>query len=102
MSSVSSARDLDPAERAVLGTSVSSSPGAGGLAPIVASTPSQQSATPRCAGTPATSAWKAPSRIRAVCSARVRSRPSQNSSWAIRASIRRARAVELLLLLGLA
>ena len=36
---------------------------------------------------PATSAWKAPSSIRAVCSARVRSRPSQNSSWAIRASI---------------
>ncbi len=75
-------------------------PGAGGLAPIVASTPSQLRAMPRSPGTPATSAWNAPSRIRAVCSARVRSRPSQNSSWAIRASIRRGLLL-LLLLLGL-
>ena len=37
-------------------TSSSSSPGTGGFAPMIASTPSQLSAMPRSPGTPATSA----------------------------------------------
>ena len=47
---------------------VGASPGAGGLAPMIASTPSQLSAIPAVPVTPATSAWKAPSSMRAVCS----------------------------------
>ena len=55
VSSVSSrATSIRPRRR--LGTSISSSPGAGGLAPIVASTPSQLSVIPPSPGTPETSA----------------------------------------------
>ena len=55
--------------------------------------PVERDARRGSSGRPCSEAWKTPSSMRAVCSARARLRPSQNSSWAIRAS------TQLLLLL---
>ena len=56
-------------------------------APMIASIELQSSVTPAgSSGLPCSEDWKMPSSMRAVCSARARLRPSQNSSWAIRAS----------------
>ena len=68
--------------------------------PSIASRPPEPKLTPASAsGVPCSSAWKTASTARAVNSARARLRPSQYSSWAMRASISALRGTLPLLLL---